>query len=123
MSQENVEIVRAAFEAWKRDDFDTWFSSIDPTVEWHTVLEQPFEGAGSVYRGLDGMRRFWDAYRTDIGSMEVDTQEYRDVGDDRVVFLGWFRWRGLRSGIESETPLGLVVTVRDAKIVQSIDYL
>jgi ketosteroid isomerase-like protein len=69
------------------------------------------------------VRQLWQDYRTQLAYFEIEAQELRDVGDDRVVFLGRFRWRGLASGIESESPVGMVITVRDGKIIQSIDYL
>jgi ketosteroid isomerase-like protein len=33
MSRENVEFVRAAFEAWNRRDFDGWLADTDPDLE------------------------------------------------------------------------------------------
>jgi ketosteroid isomerase-like protein len=123
MSPENVETVQRQLVAWQRDDLDTWVSNTDPAIEWHTVLERLVEGPESVYRGHDGVRQLWQDYRTQLAYFEIEAQELRDVGDDRVVFLGRFRWRGLASGIESESPVGMVITVRDGKIVQSIDYL
>jgi ketosteroid isomerase-like protein len=122
-SQANVEVVRRVLEAWQRQDFDAWLSGGDPVIEWHTVLERPVEGPESVYRGHDGMRRLWHFYRTELDSFEIEAQEIRDVGDDRVVLLGQFRWRGSTSGIASESPLGMVITVRGGKIVRSLDYL
>jgi ketosteroid isomerase-like protein len=92
MSQANVEIVRRALEAWQRDDFDTWLSACDPDIEWHPGLERLVEGTESTYRGHEGMRRFWRAYRTELENFEVEAQELRDAGDDRVVILGGFRW-------------------------------
>jgi hypothetical protein len=38
-----------------------------------------------------------------------------------VVLLG-ARLRGATSGIETETPVGLVMTVRDGKVIRSFDY-
>jgi ketosteroid isomerase-like protein len=102
VSQENVEIVRRALEAWQRDDLDTWLSSTDRTIEWHTALGRLVEGAESAYRGHEGMRRFWHIYPTELESFAVEAEQLRDVGDDRVVLLGKFRWRGRASGIESE---------------------
>jgi ketosteroid isomerase-like protein len=122
MSQANVEIVRRALEAWQRDDFDTWLSACDPDIEWHPGLERLVEGTESTYRGHEGMRRFWRAYRTELENFEVEAQELRDAGDDRVVILGKFRWRGVTSGIESESPMGLVMTLRGGKVIQSFDY-
>jgi ketosteroid isomerase-like protein len=38
MSQENVEIVRASWEAWRRGDMDELFEFYDPAVEWDMTL-------------------------------------------------------------------------------------
>ena len=88
----------------------------------HTDLERLVEGTESFYRGHDGMRRFWHVYRTEFEDFQVEAEELRDLGDDRVVLLGRFRWRGSASGIATESPLGMVFTVRDGKIIQSVDY-
>jgi ketosteroid isomerase-like protein len=123
MSRDNVEVVLAVVASWQRNDFESFLSATDPNIEWHTVLERLVEGPDSVYRGHDGIRRLWQFYRTELENFEIEVQELRDVGDDRVLFLGRFRWWGVASGIESESPLGAVITVRDGKIVQSIDYV
>ena len=122
MSKENVEVVRRMVEAWQGDDFESWLATIDPTVEWHTVLERLVEGTESFYQGHKGMRRFWHSYRTEFEDFEFESQGLRDVGDDRVVLLGRFRWRGKASGVATESPAGLVITVRDGKIIRSFDY-
>jgi ketosteroid isomerase-like protein len=38
------------------------------------------------------------------------------------VLLGRFRWRGPASGIATESPLGMVVTIRGGRITRSVDY-
>ena len=123
MSQENVELVRRSLEAWQRDDFDSWLATLHLAVEWHTVFERLVEGTESFYRGHNGMRRFWKVYRTEFKDLEVEAQELRDLGDECVVLLGQFRWRGPASGIATESPLGQVFTIRGGKIVRSMDYL
>jgi ketosteroid isomerase-like protein len=55
--------------------------------------------------------------------VEVEAEEIRDVGGDRVVLLGRIRWRGAASGIESESPFAMAITVRDGKMFHSLDYL
>jgi ketosteroid isomerase-like protein len=122
MSRENVEIVSQATEAWQRDDLDTWLSSFDREVEWHTA-QRLVEGVRSAYRGIDGMRELWTFWRTEADDFKLDSEELRDLDDDRVLHLARIRWRGAASGIEVESPLGMVVTVRDGKIVRSMDYL
>ena len=62
MSQENVEIVRALYEAWNRDDFEAWLSLIDPDVEWLQGIERPF--GSNVLHGHEGARELWNLWRT-----------------------------------------------------------
>jgi ketosteroid isomerase-like protein len=123
MSQENVETCRQGLEAWERGDFESWLTTTDPTVEWHTAIERLVEGTESFYRGHEGMRALWHFYRTELENFQIEVQELRDLEDDRVLLLGHLRWRGAASGIEVESPLGMVLTYRGGKLVQSIDYL
>ena len=53
MSQENVEIVKAAYAAFNRSDFEAVAAALHPEVEWH-----PYLGGleRSVYRGHDAIR-------------------------------------------------------------------
>jgi ketosteroid isomerase-like protein len=123
VSQENVEIVRSNLEAWQRDDLDAFLSKTHPAIEWHAVLERLAEGPQSVYRGHEGVRRLWHTYRTEIERFQVEADQIRDAGDDRVALIGAIRWRGPASGIESESPFGMVITIRGGKMFHSVDYL
>jgi ketosteroid isomerase-like protein len=122
MSRENVEVVRRSIAAWQQDDLETWLATLDPDVEWHSA-ERLVEGAASTYRGIDGMCRFWTFWRTEVQEFQLDIQEHRDLGDNGVLTLARIRWRGPASGIVVESPLAVVTTVRNGKIVRSMDYL
>jgi ketosteroid isomerase-like protein len=123
VSQENVDFVCRHLEDWQRGDFEAFLAKAHPELEWGAVLERLVEGPGSSYRGHEGVRRLWHAYRTELEGFEIEADEIRDAGGDRVVLLGHIRWRGAASGVPSESPLGMVITVRDGKMFHSIDYL
>jgi ketosteroid isomerase-like protein len=123
MSQENVDFIRRQLEDWQRDDLDAFLAKVHSNVQWHAVLERLVEGPEAVYRGHDGVRQLWHTYRTELDSFEVEAEEIRDAGDDRVVLLGRIRWRGVSSGVPSESPFSMVITVRDGKMFYSVDYL
>ena len=123
MVRANVDVVRRGLEAWQRDDFEAWLSGIDPDVEWLTAVERGLGRAGSVYRGHEGMREFWNLWRTEVDDFWTEAEEIRDLGDDRVLYLGHLRFRGPASGIMVESQLANVQTLRDGKIVRSEDYL
>jgi hypothetical protein len=64
MSQENVDTLQRAHQAWNADNLDAFLAEADPEVEWHTALEQALEGRASIYRGHDGVRQAWSEYRS-----------------------------------------------------------
>ncbi len=79
MSQENVEIVRAAFAAWNAGEMDALRELHDPDVIVRALKgwpePGPFVGREAVMRQFDRMRGTWDA-----DSLEL-TSDFIDVGD------------------------------------------
>src|SRR6476659_5449853 len=60
MSQENVELLHQGVAAWNRRDLDGYLELADPEIEWYSGATRV---EGGVYRGREGMRRFWtDVY-------------------------------------------------------------
>jgi ketosteroid isomerase-like protein len=116
MSQENVEIVRAGFDAWNGGDMDALRELYDPGV----VLRPPngwpepgpYFGREAAMRQFEQLRETWD---TDAAEAIGD---FIDVGD-RVALR--FIWRGAGHGPESNIELTTIQTVRNGKIL-SIDY-
>ena len=57
MSQENVEIVRRVSDAYNRRDVGAMLDELHPEVEWHPWVQLQLGGAGTVYRGHQGVRK------------------------------------------------------------------
>jgi ketosteroid isomerase-like protein len=123
MSEENLETLRRAHEAWKAEDLDAFLAEADPEVEWHTALEQALEGRGGIYRGHDGVRKAWDEYRGEAwGGFMSQIQEIRDL-EESVLLLGHLDVAGRTTGIELSQEFGQLVTFRGGKILRSQDFL
>ena len=109
MSQANVEVMRAAFEAWN-GDMDAFREMHDPDViarppeGWPEP--GPFVGREAVIRQWEQMRETWDADA-------LKPIDFIDVGD-RVVAR--FVWRGAGRGPELNMEMTGVYTVREGKI-------
>jgi ketosteroid isomerase-like protein len=119
MSQENVETVRSGYEAFARGDLDGlrdgfWAAEI----EWHTVSGVPFEG---IYRGADEVRRGIEDWTGMFDEFTTVVEEMIDAGD-RVIACHRMRGKGRESGVEIDTRLVQVVTVRGGKQVRIDDY-
>ena len=130
MSQENVELWRAAIEdaffAPGTNEFDPeaaisrmaelW----DPEVEFD-VSDVPALDISGVYRGADAARRFWREW---LAAWQTLLFEYTMVdAGDRVVMPFNMRMRGRSTGIE--VPLGKVAwvaTFRDRLVVHAKFY-
>lgn len=115
MSQENVEIVRAAIDAWNRGDFDAWISAWDEQAEFHPLRSQL---EGHAYHGHEGLRRFVAEMAEDWAEVRFEVDEIRGAGE-QVVALGHLPAGGRASGVGRDVALALVGVVRDRKVVYS----
>jgi ketosteroid isomerase-like protein len=120
MSQENVEALRRGLVAWNSGDYDGWIGPAHPDIEWVSAIAQRLEGAGAVYRGISGLRRFWEEWHG-VWDFRLDATEMRDLGDS-VLVLGRISATGRVSGVDTEGPLALVVTFEDGLVVRMHSY-
>jgi ketosteroid isomerase-like protein len=106
--------VRAAIDAWNREDFDAALEYVDPDIEWHNSGVLP--GVDRSYHGRAGVRRFWDDWRGAWEELSLDVEKYVDLGE-QVLALVHFRARG-RGGIEVAQPFAQLYTFRAGKVVR-----
>jgi uncharacterized protein len=121
MSQENIEIVRAANEAFVGGDIEAALNALDPQIEWHATVGGIDEGR--VYRGRDQVVQAFADYFAVWERMEMRADKYIDAGDDEVVVFHHEVAKGRESGAVVETDTGTVQTLRDGKIVRVRSYM
>jgi ketosteroid isomerase-like protein len=115
MSQENVELLHQAIEAFNRRDLDAYLATNDPDVEF-TPYERAVEGLGP-YRGHDGVRIWWEESFAVLPDLRAELYEVRALGDTTVA-RGRLRGTGTGSGASFERALWLVNEWRDKKVVR-----
>ena len=96
MSQENLEIVRQAYEAFNRQDADALdaLSQSDLVMDWSRSIG-PQRG---VYRGRAGVEEWIAAISEAFESFEILPLEYVGEGD-RIVVPTRVKGRGRGSGV------------------------
>ena len=112
MSQENVEIVRASFEAWNRRDMDAYRELYDPDA----VLRMPegwpepgpYFGREAAMRQFEQLNATWETQSADPIGGFIDAA-------DRIVVR--FIWRGAGRGPDANLDLTTVFTVRKCRIL------
>jgi ketosteroid isomerase-like protein len=116
VSQENVEIAQAAYDAWNKGDLESVLDRLHPDVEWEENAHV-YPGLDPVYHGHEGfLKRQRDAFDA-WEWFTVEDQEFIDAGDHIVVPLH-LAGKGRHSGIEVKMTVCDVLTFRDGKVVR-----
>jgi uncharacterized protein len=115
MSQENIDVVRAGFEAFARGDIESVLRLCDEDIVVNEPAEMPdmpplHRGHAGVLETLAAWPEQWDDYRIEV-LRAVDI-------DDRVVATLHQTGRGKSTGIPVELQTAMVFTVRDGKIAE-----
>ena len=117
MAQENVEIVKAWYDAWNREDWDAMVKDVAPGfVADFSRSVGPWRG---VF-GLDQIRRTTEEFRETWESARVEPHEFIEAGD-LVVVPGTMHVKG-RDGIEVVSRGALVWTIRNGAIERMVMY-
>ena len=110
MSQENVEVVRALFEAWNAGDMSAVRELYDPEVIVRPAEgwpePGPFVGREALMRSYEQLREAWDADA-------LAPISFIDAAD-RVVVR--HLWRGVGQGPDMNMEVTNVFTVREGRI-------
>jgi ketosteroid isomerase-like protein len=83
MSQENVELLYRAYDAFNRRDLDAFLALMDPEVELTTRIIE-LEG-DPYYRGHDGIREWWRTLLGIFPDFSGEVLEVRDLRDSLIV--------------------------------------
>ena len=114
MSQENVEVVRRAFETFNARDADRHVSLWDPDcvfLPFRAQLE------GITYRGHQGIRRFVRDMDEDWTEFRIDPLEFHQR-DERVVVIGRVSALGRGTNVNVEYVAGFVAELRHGLITR-----
>jgi ketosteroid isomerase-like protein len=115
MSQENVEIVRSAFQAFEQGDMEAVLRLCDENIEITQASEllgvaRNQYGHAGVLEAFAIWPDLWDDY-------QVEILRLADIGD-HVIVTTINRGRGKDSGVPVEMPFTFLFSVRAGKIAE-----
>ena len=119
MSQENVALVRSAYEAYNRRDAEAVMACFALDIDWHVPDSLMW---GDHVRGIEAIARFFEALKPYLGDRhEVAVDELIDAGD-RVVAL--VRHTGVAPNGEGyDVPSIMVWTAADGELTALYEQL
>jgi ketosteroid isomerase-like protein len=120
MSQQDVEMVRAAYEAFNRQDIPAVLATYDPSIEWT-------EGGGGrapagTFRGPEAVaQEVFALVPRSFTEFRADPERFIDAGE-HVVVIGRFRGKATR-GATLDAPFVHVQRVRNGRITRFENYV
>ena len=116
MSQENVEIVRRAVDAFNRDGPEAALAWLAPDLEWHDLPDLP---DAEIYRGHRGFLKAFGQFFGELELFRVKVDEIIDRGEQMVVCARNIG-QGRGSGARFEQRIFGVFTVRNRLIGRAV---
>jgi uncharacterized protein len=115
MSQQNIDVVRAGFEAFARGDIEAVLRLCDEDI----VVNEPAEMLDTPprHRGHSGVLETFAAWPEQWDDYRIEILRTVDI-EDRVVATLHQTGRGKSTGIPVELQTAMVFTVRDGKIAE-----
>jgi ketosteroid isomerase-like protein len=112
MGGSDRELVRQAFDAFRRDDIDAVLELCAPDV----VVSDP-QRTGATFRGHAGLRRFFEEWMENWEEYRSEPVELTEV-DDAILVRAHQTGKGRLSGIEIDQDLFVLLRLRDGKFVE-----
>ncbi len=118
MSEENVETVRRAYEAYAEGDLAAAGLAYSEDTVWDVTRFRPDEG---IHSGREELARYIQSWRETWAEHSFSLEQALDAGD-RVVAVIVESGTGRSSGAPVTIRYGQVIRLRGGKIAETIVY-
>jgi ketosteroid isomerase-like protein len=117
MSQENVDTIREAVEAFNSGHMEDALARVHPEVEWTSADAFP---DAQTYRGPEGVRQFFATWLDTFEGFRLHLERCDTAGDDLVIAALRVSGEGTESGVPVESPTFFqVVEFQDGQILRA----
>jgi ketosteroid isomerase-like protein len=124
MSQENVEIVQRAWDAFGGDvevALDSWIAAYWADDIDYRAAEGALDDRGPIH-GKVAMRAYVQDWIDTFDQFTVEPMELIDAGEGQVVGVLRNSGRAKLSGVETDLTFAALYTVRDGKVERGREY-
>jgi ketosteroid isomerase-like protein len=120
MSQEHVEVVKVAYEAFACGGLDRFMEHFTADVDYRAVETAP-DDHGPI-AGKDAFRAWLEDWIDMFDGFRMEPLELIDAGEETVVVAERYGGRAKLSGVEMHATVWTVLTIRDGKIARGREY-
>jgi ketosteroid isomerase-like protein len=121
VAEDNAEVVRRHFAAFRTGGLDAAAAFWHPGIEWRAA-EGAADDAG-VIRGPEALRRYYQDWIDTIDELRAEVEEVILAVGERVAVSIHNSGRGRASGAPVEARYYVACTVRSGRIVSGREYV
>jgi uncharacterized protein len=119
MSQDDIEALRHAYEAFNRRDLDELSRFFDSDAYW--VPSASVWGAGKTYHGHEGLAELFRDLGSEWRSFESYPEDFREAGD-HILVLGRIRAERSSDGRQIDSDTAWIWEMRDGRALRLQAY-
>lgn len=119
--QDNTQIVKEAYAAFKRGDIHAILNMLADDVKWFLPGPTDIIPTAGMRHGREQVGQFFSTLNQNQEAKEFEPQAFVAQGE-RVVALGHYVWRVKSNGRQYESDWAHVFTLRDGKVVGFQEY-
>jgi ketosteroid isomerase-like protein len=120
MSQQNVEVVRAGFEAFNSGGIARILAFAHP--EFEAVVPPELSAEPDIYRGHDGIRRYFESFQDAMDEIRFEPVRFWEAGSSVVVDVR-ITAKGRQTAIPVVQRIGQVWRIRDGRALSVHSYV
>jgi uncharacterized protein len=118
VSDENVELIRSAFDAYERGDIEAVLAVCADDILITQAPEVIATGVPPEHHGHDGVLEAFGIWPNQWDDFQIEIQRIVADPGDQVVVDTLQRGRGKQSGVEVEANFFFTFAVRDGRIAE-----
>jgi ketosteroid isomerase-like protein len=111
---DDVETIARTFRLLDSRTYEQALEFVDEDFEMVTTPDVASEP--DVYRGPEGVRRWWESFLDVMEWVRLEVREIHPVGDGRAILEFEIQTRGRASGIETEQRAVALASARHGKL-------
>jgi ketosteroid isomerase-like protein len=120
MSQQNVEIVRAGFEAFNSGGIERILAFAHPDFE--AVVPPELSAEPDIYRGHDGIRRYFESFQDVMDEIRFEPDRFWEAGSAVVADVR-ITAKGRQTAIPVVQRIAQVWQIRDGRALSVNSYV
>lgn len=114
-----MELLQTNLATLAEEGYEALLPLVHPDFEMETLPGLAAEP--QVYRGPDGVRRWWESFYEVMDEIRLEPVEFHDVAPGRVIVDSVLRAIGQTSGVEVTQHVFLLIHIRD-ELIYRIEF-